>query len=133
MTKISDDGSIRYGGSSYSSSNTFLYCYAQVNGGDIYYTDDWTKSSYSSPITLNALERQLKAELQDQIWFPSATYCTDNIKEYTLYCNGTLASTVTWNMTRLKDSTSISPEAVSSDPYRRSMISSLAVPVQVGW
>lgn len=100
MTKTSDDGSIRYGGSSYSSSNTFLYCYAQVNGGDIYYTDDWTKSSYSSPITLNALERQLKAELQDQIWFPSATYCTDNIKEYTLYCNGTLASTVTWNMTR---------------------------------
>ncbi len=101
MTKYNEDGSVAvYGGSSYSSVNTIMYCYAQVYGGDLYFSADGTKSSYSEPIVLQALERQLQAEMTEQIWFPLKTYRAEGIKSYDLFLKGQIASTVECLLTR---------------------------------
>lgn len=100
MTKVSDDGSVRYGGSSYSSINTILYCGAQVNGGDLYYSADGKKSNYDDPVVIKAFERELNAELTEKIWFPLATYRAQGIKDYQTFLTGQVASTVTTNVVR---------------------------------
>lgn len=100
MTKTNDDGSIRYGGSSYSSINTILYCGTQVSGRGLYFNEDGTKSNYDDPVVIKAFERELKAELEDQIWFPLYTYRSEGQKEYDTFLNGECASTITINVVR---------------------------------
>lgn len=103
MTKTNEDGSIRYGGSSYFSINTILYCGAQVNGGDLYFSADNAKSNYSDPVVLKAFERELNAELEEKIWFPLKTYRDEGIKDYQTFLSGQVASTVTCNVVRFVD------------------------------
>ena len=99
MTKVNEDGSIRYGGSDYHSTNYFMYTHCQVNGGDMYYDADGT-SSYDSPIVLEALERKIQAELVDQIWYPQKTYRAESIQAQMTFCRGEVASTIIPNVTR---------------------------------
>lgn len=99
MTKVNDDGTIRYGGSDYHSVNYFMYTHCQVNGGDLYYDADGS-SSYDSPIVLEALERKLRAELEEQIWYPQWKYRADSIQAQMTFCRGETASTIIPNITR---------------------------------
>ncbi len=101
MTKKDESGNtVVYGGSSYSSVNTIMYCYSQVTGGDLYMNEDIEGSNYSDPLVLNALERELKAELVDKIWYPVAKYRADGTKDYDAFLKGTIASSVTCNTLR---------------------------------
>ena len=102
MTKVHDDGTIRYGGSDYHSTNYFLFTHCQVNGGDMYYDADGS-SSYDSPIVLEALERKIQAELVDQIWYPQKTYRMEMIQAQMTFCRGETASTIIPNVTRFLD------------------------------
>ena len=99
MTKTNEDGSIRYGGSDYHSTNYFMYTHCQVTGGDMYYDADGT-SSYDDPVILAALERKIKAELEDKIWFPQAKYRGESIQAQTPFCEGITASTIIPNIVR---------------------------------
>jgi multiple sugar transport system substrate-binding protein len=99
MTKTNDDGTIRYGGSDYHSINYFMYSHCQVTGGDMYYEADGT-SSYDNPIIKAALERKIKAELEDKIWYPDAKYRGESIQAQTPYCEGITASTIIPNVVR---------------------------------
>ena len=110
MTKKNDDGTVKvYGGSDYHSINYFMYCYAQEVGGDLYYEADGT-SSYDNPIMLKSLERKLKAELEDKIWFPDAVYRADGRQAQMTFCEGVTASTVICNVTRFLHDTKTYPD-----------------------
>jgi multiple sugar transport system substrate-binding protein len=101
MTKKDADGNtVVYGGSSYSSINTILYCAAQVHGGDLYLNTDNYTSHYNHEITIKAFERELKCELEEKIWFPLATYRADGRKDYDTFLKGVCASTITCNAIR---------------------------------
>ena len=99
MTKVNDDGTIRYGGSDYHSLCYFMYTHCQVNGGDLYYDADGT-SSYDSPLLLNALERKLRAELEEQIWYPLSRYRAESVQTQMAFCNEEVASAIITNVTR---------------------------------
>lgn len=99
MTKVNDDGTIRYGGSDYHSTNYFMFTHCQVNGGDMYYDADGS-SSYDSPIVLEALERKIKAELDEKIWYPQWKYRTESRQAQMAFCEGEVASTIIPNVTR---------------------------------
>ena len=99
MTKTLDDGSVRYGGSDYHSTNYFMYTICQTTGKDMYYDADGT-SSYDSPVALAALQRKIKAELEDKIWYPQAKYRGESIQAQTPYCEGITASTIIPNVVR---------------------------------
>ena len=73
---------------------------AQVSGGNRYYDPDGT-SSYDNPIVINALVRELQAELEDEIWMPKHTYLFDGYHDHrTAFCTSKLASLVTNSMTQ---------------------------------
>ena len=99
MTKVNDDGTIRYGGSDYHSTNYFMYTHCQVNGGDMYYDADGS-SSYDNPIVLEALERKLRAEREEGIWYPLLRYRTESRQAQMAFCEGEVASTIIPNVTR---------------------------------
>ena len=99
MTKVNDDGTIRYGGSDYHSTNYFMYTHCQVNGGDMYYDVDGS-SSYDNPIVLEALERKLRAEREEGIWYPLLRYRTESRQAQMAFCEGEVASTIIPNVTR---------------------------------
>ena len=99
MTKTNADGTTRFGGSDYHSINYFMYAHCQVAGGDMYYEADGT-SSYDNPIIKAALERKIKAELEDKIWYPDAKYRGESIQAQTPYCEGITASTIIPNVVR---------------------------------
>ena len=101
MTKLNDDGTVAvYGGSDYHSTNIPMYAYCQVKGGDMYYVADGSASSFMDPIVVNAYNREVKAELEEKIWFPKATYRADSIQAQMTFCQGKTASTVICNVTR---------------------------------
>lgn len=100
MTKKDASGKVLvYGGSDYHSTNYMTYPYAQIVGKNPYYKEDGT-SSFDDPIIIDAFERELKAELEDQIWFPKATYRGDNLQAQMTFCQGQTASTIINNVTR---------------------------------
>ena len=105
MTKTNADGTTRFGGSDYHSINYFMYAHCQVAGGDMYYEADGT-SSYDNPIIKAALERKIKAELEDKIWYPDAKYRGESIQAQTPYCEGITASTIIPNVVRFLHDTS---------------------------
>ena len=105
MTKKNADGTIRYGGSDYHSTNYFMFTICQTTGADMYYDADGT-SSYDSPVALAALERKIKAELTDEIWYPQAKYRGESIQAQTPYCEGITASTIIPNVVRFLHDTS---------------------------
>ena len=103
---LNDDGTVKvYGGSDYHSTNYFMYTIFQVTGKDMYYDEDGT-SSYDSPIALAALQRKIKAELEDKIWYPQAKYRGESIQAQTPYCEGITASTIIPNVVRFLHDTS---------------------------
>ena len=101
MTKRADDGTVEmYGGADFGGVTSFLFPYAQVSGGNRYYDPDGT-SSYDNPIVINALVRELQAELEDEIWMPKHTYLFDGYHDHrTAFCTSKLASLVTNSMTQ---------------------------------
>jgi len=101
MTKKDADGNtVVYGGSSYSSINTILYCAAQTHGGDLYLNEDDYTTYYDHELTIKAFERELKAELDEKIWFPLAVYRNEGRKDYDTFLKGECASAVTCNTIR---------------------------------
>ena len=103
MTKLDDTGKTAvYGGSDYQPTNAewyrvvygnVMYPHSQVEGGDIYYDKDGT-AAYDSPVVLTQLERKLKAELEDGIWYPAAQHLVDRTNVTKLFCEGTVASVI---------------------------------------
>lgn len=110
MTKVGEDGLVEvYGGSDFQSNFYFLFTNCQLTGGDMYYNPDGT-AVYDNPRVIAALERELKAELVDKIWYPKTTYQADNIQAHVAYCNGDNASTVTCHIIRFLHDTETFPE-----------------------
>ncbi len=110
MTKLNDDGTVAvYGGSDYHSTNYFTYPYAQIHGKDSYYNVDG-KAVYDDPIVVNSLDRELKAELEEKIWYPKYSYRSDNIQAQQTFCQGITASTIIPNVTRFLHDTETYPD-----------------------
>ena len=110
MTKYNDDGTVAvYGGSDYHNNAYFMYTNNQLYGGDMYYLPDGS-ASYDSARVINALERKLKAELDDKIWYPSSSYTADLIQAQMTFCQGQVASTVICNITRFLHDTENYPD-----------------------
>ena len=63
------------------------------------YHEDGT-SSFDDPVILKALNREVKAENVDQIWFPLTTYRSDNIQAQTTYLTEQIATSVNTNLVR---------------------------------
>ena len=100
MTKKDENGNVLvYGGSDYHSVNYMTFTYAQVKGKNPYYKDDKT-ASFDDPIIINSYDKELKAELEEKIWFPKATYRADNLQAQMTFCQGQTASTIIPNVTR---------------------------------
>jgi multiple sugar transport system substrate-binding protein len=103
MTEKDASGAVTmFGGSDYHSVNYFTYPKYQVSGKDNYYNDDGT-CSFDSDIVVNSLKREVKAELEDKIWFPKATYRSDNLQAQMTFLGTskpTVASVVTPNVIR---------------------------------
>ncbi|MBQ8814561.1 MAG: extracellular solute-binding protein [Lachnospiraceae bacterium] len=110
MHKVAADGTIEvYGGSDYHSYNYWMYANAQEYGGDVYYSPDGTPS-YDEPLLLQALERKLKAELEDELWYPCYRYRADNIQAQMTFCQGEVASVVIPNVVRFLHDTETYPD-----------------------
>ncbi len=88
-----------YGGSDYHSPNYFTYTVYQVNGKNQYYNEDGT-SSLDSDLVVNALIRECKAENEDGIWYPKASYIADNLQTQQIYLTGKAATAISPNMVR---------------------------------
>ena len=100
MTEYDANGNVTvYGGSDSQSTNYFMYSLVQKTGKDMYYEEDGT-SSYDNPRVLASLERKLKAELEDKIWFPNATYRADGYGSNEALCNHYANSIITNNVIR---------------------------------
>ena len=100
MTEYDDKGNVTvYGGSDCQSTNYFMYTLCQLTGGDMYYDEDGT-SSYDNPRVLASLQRELKAELEDKIWFPKAVYRADGYGANEALCNHYANSIITTNVIR---------------------------------
>lgn len=110
MTERNADGTVKvYGGSDYHSTNHPLWSYCQVYGKDQYYLPDGT-ASFADPVVIKAYEREVKAELEEKIWFPKATYRADSIQAQMPFCQGQTASTVITNVTRFLHDTATYPD-----------------------
>ncbi len=101
MTEYNDDGTVKvYGGSDYHSVNYFTYARGSIVGKNAYYKEDGT-AAFDTPEIINALEREVQAELVDQIWFPKATYRGDNLQSQQIFLVERFAnSCITPNMVR---------------------------------
>lgn len=85
MTEYNEDGSVKvYGGSDYHSVNYFTYARGSIVGKNAYYKEDGT-AAFDTPEIINALEREVQAELVDHIWFPKATYRGDNLQSQQIF------------------------------------------------
>ena len=110
MTKVGADGQVEvYGGSDYHSTNYFMYTHCQVYGGDMYYNEDGT-ASFDNEAVIAAFERELKAELDDKIWYPKYSYRADNLQAQMTFCQGITASTIITNVTRFLHDTATYPD-----------------------
>ena len=99
MTKGEGDSKV-YGGSDYHSLDYVMRPYGQVNGHDYFYASNGKEASFTDPLVINALKREIKAEQEDQIWFPLITYRSDSLQAQDTYMAGQTASSITCNMTR---------------------------------
>ena len=88
-----------YGGSQYQAINSVMNTMYQVYGKNAMYHEDGT-SSFDDPVILKALNREVKAENVDQIWFPLTTYRSDNIQAQTTYLTEQIATSVNTNLVR---------------------------------
>lgn len=119
MTKVGADGAVEiYGGCDYRQKNMFTYPIYQVNGKDQYYNADGT-SSLNSDIVIGALNREIKAENEDYIWFPKTTIWADNLQTQDVYTQAKSASALTCSINRfLADSTNYPVDFVTAfAPY----------------
>ena len=100
MTKTAADGTVEmYGGCDYRQKNMFTYPVYQVNGKDQYYNADGT-TSLNSDLVIGALEREIKAENEDKIWFPKKTIWADNLQTQDVYTQKKSATAITCNINR---------------------------------
>jgi len=101
MTRKDDKGkTLVYGGSDYHTINYYTYAKSQVTGKDANYDDETGLSSLNSDLIVHSLERKLKAENEDGVWFPLKTYRADNLQTQMVYTNGTAASCLCTNINR---------------------------------
>ena len=100
MTEVSADGQVAvFGGTDYHNFDYVGMPYASVVGKNPYYDADGT-SSFDNDYIIGALERELKAELVDKIWYPRATYSGDNTQTQDIYCAKKAATAITNNTIR---------------------------------
>jgi len=100
MTKRDENGNtVLYGGSNYHSQNYYNYVWYQVYGHDMYYGEDGY-TNFTDPLILNSLKRNIKADNEDKIWFPLATYRGDNLQTQDVFTSHTAASAISPNMVR---------------------------------
>ena len=100
LTKVGDNGLVEvYGGTDYHNFDYVANAYASVVGKDAYYDEDGT-SSFDNDYVVNALKRELQAELVDKIWYPRATYSGDNTQTQDIYTAKLAATAITNNMVR---------------------------------
>lgn len=90
-----------YGGSDINSIETFAYVKKQIYGTACNFDDETGLSSYGDPLLLNSLKRELKAELEDKIWYPLADYRATGIQCNEEFMNHHTNSTITFNTIRL--------------------------------
>lgn len=100
MTKKDGDKVTTYGGSDYHSVDYFTYVKQQVDGTDRYYDDKTGLSDFDCDLIVNSLTREIKAENEDQIWFPKTIYRSDSIQVQTPFTKGETASVISPNMVR---------------------------------
>lgn len=101
MTQADAGGQVSvYGGSDSHSIECFTFPKYQVTGRDNYYDDATGLSSFGDPIILNSLKREIKAELEDKVWYPKSIYRADGTSGQDTYPSGKVASIVTNNMIR---------------------------------
>ena len=109
MTKKDEAGNtVLYGGSDYHSVNYFTYVWYQVYGHDQYFGEDGL-SNFTDPLIVNALKREIKAEVEDKIWYPLEVYRNDNIQTQDVFMGHTAASAISPNMVRFIRDTSKYP------------------------
>lgn len=109
MTKTDASGKVEvYGGSQYQAINSVMNTMYQVYGKNAMYHDDGT-SSFDDPVIIKALNREVKAENEDKIWFPLTTYRSDNIQAQTTYLTGQTATSVNTNLVRFIRDTNTYP------------------------
>ena len=100
MTKVGANGEVEvYGGTDYHNFDYVANAYASVVGKNAYYNEDGT-ASFDNDYVVNALTRELKAELVDKIWYSRATYSGDNTQTQDIYCAGVAATAITNNTIR---------------------------------
>lgn len=120
MTQVGTDGQIAvYGGSDLHSIESFTFPKYQVTGRDNYYDDATGLSSFGDPLILNALKWELKAELEDKIWYPKSVYRADGTAGQDTFPTGKVASVVSNNMVRfLRDTENYSTDFITGfAPY----------------
>ena len=101
MTQKDANGNVTvYGGSDYHSQNYFTYTWYQVYGHDQYYAENGTEVNFTDPLILNALNREIKAEQEDKIWYPLVTYRSDNIQGQQTYLAHQVSSVIIPNLPR---------------------------------
>lgn len=89
----------RYGGSNFQVIGDILNVVYQVNGKNRFYNEDGS-SSFNSQLVKDTVKRNIKAENEDQIWFPLVTYRADNNKTWFTFTDKTVASTIINNIPR---------------------------------
>lgn len=110
MTEVAADGSVNvYGGTDYHAHDLVTYPYAQVYGGDMYYTPEG-KASFDDPVIIQALEREVQAELVDKVWYPKYQYSSDNTQTQMIFCTGLAATAISSNMVRFLADTNTYPD-----------------------
>ena len=97
-----------YGGSDYHSEWYVTLPYAQVHGTGGYYGEDGLSTALD-PIFKHALEREIKAEQVDGIWYPLVDYKANNLQAQMTFLNGTTASTIICNLHRFLRDTETYP------------------------
>ena len=120
MTKKNADGSVAvYGGSDYSSIEYVSYPWYQVYGSDYVYSLDGKESNFTDTLIVNALEREIKAEQEDQIWFPLLTYRDNKVNHQDVFVVGNVASVISCNLLRfIRDTENYPTDFVTSfAPY----------------
>lgn len=100
MTEVDASGNVTtFGGTDFHNFDYVAMPYASVVGVNPYYDEDGT-SSFDNDYVIDALERELQAELVDKIWHPRARYTGDNTQTQDAYTSKLVASAITNNTIR---------------------------------
>lgn len=120
MTKKDENGKVVvYGGSDFHSIEYAAWPWMQVTGKHFLYTEDGQAANFTDPIVLNMLNREIKAEHEDEIWFPLLTYRDEGVDDFALLLNGDIASLITNNFIKYLRDTETYPRdfKVAFAPY----------------